>query len=283
MMPSTTGEEFVVRVLDWARARPDIRAVLRTGSRARRDGTADAVSDHDIELYTTDPEQYADSDAWVGALGPVLVSVGLEGPWDNPARLVFFEDGVKADFQVLPVSRLAEMAAAGLDDVHVRGYEVLFERDGAAAGLPAAPGRPPAAELPDAREFHELCAEFWFETAHLPRCLARGELWVAKSRDWTAKELLLTMIEWHALTRYGAEHDVWYGGTRMRRWAAPGVWDRLPETFGGFTAEDILRGARATADLFAELAREVAGAHGFPYPEKAERAIRPALDELPSL
>ncbi|GHF46284.1 aminoglycoside 6-adenylyltransferase [Streptomyces morookaense] len=282
-MPSTTGEEFVVRVLDWARTRPDIRAVLRTGSRARRDGTADAVSDHDIELYTTDPEQYADSDAWVGALGPVLVSVGLEGPWDNPARLVFFEDGVKADFQVLPVSRLAEMAAVGLDEVHVRGYEVLFERDGAAAGLPAAPGGPPAAELPDAREFHELCAEFWFETAHLPRCLARGELWVAKSRDWTAKELLQTMIEWHALTRHGAEHDVWYGGTRMRRWAAPGVWDRLPETFGGFTAEDILRGARATADLFAELAREVAGTYGFPYPEKAERAIRPALDELPLL
>ncbi|MCC2279931.1 aminoglycoside 6-adenylyltransferase [Streptomyces sp. ET3-23] len=283
MMPSTTGEEFVVRVLDWARTRPDIRAVLRTGSRARRDGTADAVSDHDIELYTTDPEQYADSDAWVGALGPVLVSVGLEGPWDNPARLVFFEDGVKADFQVLPVSRLAEMAAAGLDEVHVRGYEVLFEHDGAAAALPAAPGGPPAAELPDAREFHELCAEFWFEMAHLPRCLARGELWVAKSRDWTAKELLQTMIEWHALTRHGAEHDVWYGGTRMRRWAAPGVWDRLPETFGGFTAEDILRGARATADLFAELAKEVAGTHGFPYPEKAERAIRPALDELPLL
>lgn len=286
-MRSTAGEEaeeeFVVRVLEWARPRPDIRAVLRTGSRARRDGTADAVSDHDIELYTTDPEQYAESEEWVGAIGPVLVSVGLDGPWDNPARLVFFEDGVKADFQILPVSLLAELATAGLDDVHVRGYEVLFDRDGTAARLPAAPGTPPAAALPGAREFHELCAEFWFETAHLPRCLARGELWVAKSRDWTAKELLQTMIEWHALTRHGAGHDVWYGGTRMRRWAAPGVWERLPETFGGFTAEDILRSARATADLFAELAAEVAGAHGFPYPEKAERSIRPALDELPPL
>ncbi|GAA0415929.1 aminoglycoside 6-adenylyltransferase [Streptomyces luteireticuli] len=285
-MPSletdTETEEFVVRVLGWARSRPDIRAVLRTGSRARRDGTADAFSDHDIELYTTDPDRYAQSGEWVAALGPVLVSVGLEGPWDNPARLVFFEDGIKADFQVVPVARLLEMTADGLDDLHERGYEVLLDHDGTAARLPAATGTPPAA-LPDAGEFHDLCAEFWFEAAHLPRCLARGELWVAKSRDWTTKELLQSMVEWHALTYHGAGHDVWYGGTRMREWAAPGVWERLPATFGGFTAEDILRGARATADLFAELAGEVAAAHGFPYPDRAERAVRPMLDGIPRL
>ncbi|KNB50649.1 aminoglycoside adenylyltransferase [Streptomyces caatingaensis] len=275
-------EEFVVRVLDWARAWPDIRAVLRTGSRARRDGTVDAASDHDIELYTTDPDAYAASDEWVAAIGPVLVSVGLEGPWENPARLVLFEDGPKADFQVVPVARLAEMAADGLDDLHERGYEVLLDRDGAAARLPAATGAPRAA-LPDADEFHDLCAEFWFEVAHLPWCLARGELWVAASRDRTAKELLESMIEWHALTRRGAGHDVWYGGTRMHRWAAPGVWERLPETFGEFTADGLLRGARATADLFAELAAEVAAAHGLPYPGNAERAIRPRLDALPRL
>ncbi|GHF47981.1 aminoglycoside 6-adenylyltransferase [Streptomyces mashuensis] len=277
-----TREALVERVIAWARSRPDVRAVLRTGSRARRDGTVDAVSDHDIELYTTDPEPYAASGAWAEAFGPVLVSVGLEGPWENPARLVLFEDGVKADFQVVPLDRLALMAEEGLDDLHERGYEVLHDPDGAAALLPAPTGKP-RAELPDADEFADLCAEFWFEIAHLPGCLARGELWVAMSRDRTTKELLETVIEWHALTRHGTGHDVWYGGRRMRQWAAPGVWERLPDTFAGFTAEDILRGARATAALFAELAREVAAEHGFPYPEKAEHAVRAALGRLPEL
>ncbi|MFD9904879.1 aminoglycoside 6-adenylyltransferase [Streptomyces sp. NPDC059063] len=272
----------VERVLDWARRQPDLQAVLRTGSRARRDGTVDVFSDHDIELYTTDVARYEDDGAWVGQLGPVVVQVGLDGPWENPARLVFFEGGVKVDFQVVPVARLAKMAAEGLDDLHERGYEVLWDREGAAAALPEPTGRV-SAELPDAEEFAELCAEFWFEVAHLPRYLARGELWVAKSRDATTKELLECMIEWHALTLRGADHDVWYGGTRMRNWAAPGVWESLPETFGAFTADDALRAARATADLFARLAREVAQAHGFPYPEKAERAIRPTLDEVPEL
>ncbi|EPH44679.1 putative Aminoglycoside 6-adenylyltransferase [Streptomyces aurantiacus JA 4570] len=280
-MIAETEDGIVGRVLEWARQQQDIQAVLRTGSRARHDGTVDAFSDHDIELYTTDTDRYEDG-AWVEGLGPVVVQVGLEGPWENPARLVFFEGGVKVDFQVVPVDRLAKMTAEGLDDLHERGYEILWDREGAAAGLPGATGTVPA-ELPDAEEFEELCAEFWFEVAHLPRYLARGELWVAKSRDWTTKELLECMIEWHALTRRGADHDVWYGGTRMRRWAAPGVWDSLPETFGDFTADDTLRAARATADLFARLAREVADAHGFPYPDRAEHAIRPTLDRIPEL
>ncbi|MVO85189.1 aminoglycoside adenylyltransferase [Streptomyces sp. p1417] len=269
------------RVSAWARSRPDVRAVLRTGSRARDDGTVDAFSDHDIELYTTDVARYEDDGTWVEEFGPVVVQVGLEGPWENPARLVLFEDGTKADFQVVPVERLALLADEGLDDLHQRGYEVLWEREGATAALPPASGTVQA-ELPDAEEFDELCAEFWFEIAHLPRCLARGELWVAKSRDWTTKELLESMIEWHALSLRGAGHDVWYGGTRMQRWTDPDTWESLPQIFGGFAADDALRAARATADLFSRLAREVADVHGFSYPEKAESVIRPTLDEIPA-
>ncbi|WP_037684654.1 aminoglycoside 6-adenylyltransferase [Streptomyces aureocirculatus] len=280
---SAADEDGIVgRVLAWARNQPDVRAVLRTGSRARRDGTVDAFSDHDIELYTTDTERYEDDGAWVEELGPVVVQVGLDGPYENPARLVFFEGGVKVDFQVVPVERLELLAAEGLDDLHERGYEVLWDREGAAAALPRATGSV-RAELPDAEEFEDLCAEFWFEVAHLPRYLARGELWVAKSRDWTTKELLECMIEWHALSRKGADHDVWYGGTRMRRWTDPDVWESLPRIFGGFAADDALRAARATADLFSRLAREVADAHGFSYPEKAENVIRPTLDEIPAI
>lgn len=276
-------DAFTARLLDWAAARPDITAVLRTGSRARRDGTVDALSDHDIELYSTAPERYESGEEWLGELGAVAVAVDLEGPWENPACLVFFEGGLKADFQVVPADRLRALADDGLDELHERGYEVLFDRDGAAARLPAATGAAPKAELPDAEDFQEVCAEFWHEIAHLPRYAARGELWVVKARDWTTKELLQTMIEWHARSRYGAGHDVWHLGTRMRAWAAPGVWERLDEVFGGFGPDDALRAARATADLFAELAREVAVTYGFTYPEAAERAIRPTLDGLPAL
>ncbi|MCM6774022.1 aminoglycoside 6-adenylyltransferase [Nocardia sp. CDC159] len=274
-----TAEVFVARVIEWARSQSDIRAVLRTGSRARGDGSVDALSDHDIELYTTTPERYLGFDEWLSELGEVAVNIELDGPYDNPAHLVFFADGSKADFQVLPVDLLGQLTADGLDELHERGYQVLYERDGVTAGLPAATGGAPEAELPDETEFREHCAEFWFEIAHVPRYLARGELWVVRARDWETKELLLTAIEWHALAHYGAGHDVWHNGTKMREWAAPGVFARVEAMFA---IEDPLRQARAAADLFAELSRAIAEACGFRYPEDLERAIRPVLDELPS-
>ncbi|MFI5779940.1 aminoglycoside 6-adenylyltransferase [Nocardia sp. NPDC051570] len=272
-------EVFVARVTDWARGRGDIAAVVRTGSRARGDGSVDALSDHDIELFTATPEEYAGTDEWVHGLGAVAVNVELEGPYDNPAHLVFFADGTKADFQVLPGELLTELAEAGLDELHERGYQVLFDREGATAALPAATGAAPRAELPDAEGFRAHCGEFWFEIAHLPRYLARGELWVVQSRAWETKELLLTAIEWHALAQHGDGHDVWHGGTRMREWAAPGVWERVEAMFA---IVDSLAQARAAADLFAELTREIAKAYGFRYPEAWEREIRPRLDRLPS-
>ncbi|WP_211335894.1 aminoglycoside 6-adenylyltransferase [Nocardia pseudobrasiliensis] len=272
-------EVFVARVIDWARSRSDIRAVLRTGSRARGDGRVDALSDHDIELFTSEVDKYAGTDAWVGELGAVAVNIELEGPYDNPAHLVVFADGTKADLQVVPLDLLAEFVEDGLDELHERGYQVLFERDGATAALPAATGAAPRAETPDAARFRAHCAEFWFEIAHLPRYLARGELWVVKSRDWETKELLLTAIEWHALAHFGADHDIWHGGTRMREWTAPGVWERVEAMFA---IADPLRQAQAAGDLFAELTREIAAARGFRYPEEIERAIRPQLERLPS-
>ncbi|QIS05769.1 aminoglycoside adenylyltransferase [Nocardia brasiliensis] len=269
---------FVVRVVEWARGRGDVRVVLRTGSRARGDGAVDALSDHDIEVFTTEPELYVGEDGWVGELGEVWVNIELDGPYDNPAHLVFFAGGHKADFQILPVDLLSEFAANGLDDLHQRGYQVLFDRDGTAAGLPIATGASPVVELPDQQEFAAHCAEFWFEIAHLPRYSARGEHWVVRSRDQETKELLLSMIEWHAVAHYGAGHDVWHGGTKMRDWAAPGVWQRVEEILA---IGDPLRQARATADLFAELAVAVAAAAGLDYPEAAAQAVRPYLDQLP--
>ncbi|MGW4841237.1 aminoglycoside 6-adenylyltransferase [Nocardia brasiliensis] len=269
---------FVVRVVEWARGRGDVRVVLRTGSRGRVGGVVDALSDHDVEVFTTDPELYAGDDGWVRELGEVWVNIELAGPYDNPAHLVFFDGGVKADFQILPVDLLGEFAADGLDELHERGYQVLFDRDGIAARLPAATGASPVVELPDQQEFTAHCAEFWFEIAHLPRYLARADHWVVRSRDQETKDLLLTMIEWHAVTHHGAGHDVWHGGTKMRDWAAPGVWQRVEAIFA---IGDPLRQAQATADLFAELARAVAASRDLDYPAAAEKAVRPYLDQLP--
>jgi aminoglycoside 6-adenylyltransferase len=274
-------DDLLGRLVAWAAARPDIRAVILTGSRARDDGTVDEASDVDIELFTADPGRYEADDAWVHEIGPVWVTLALRRPDDARyrMRLVLFEGGAKADLAIAPPALLEEMADAGrLSELYERGYRTLIDRDGLAARLPSPSGRPPTHGPPSAEAFRAVVDEFWFEASHIPKLLGRGELWVVKFRDWTMKELLRQMIEWHALALRGAETDVWHIGIRMQQWAAPGVWEELDAAFGRFDAEDARRAFLATAALFGRLARETAERLGHDYPAALERSVM-AVDE----
>lgn len=256
-------------IVRWAAERPDIRAVLLTGSHAR--GDADALSDLDVELFTTDPERYAGRE-WMAGIRPVWVHLGFEPAPGRPTRnrLTIFAGGDKVDFLVGPVE-LLERLAEGLDDLHERGYRVLLDRDGLAARLPRASGRPPVVALPTEEELRDVVEEFWFEACHIPKYLRRGELWVVKHRDWTMKQLLLRVLEWEAATR-GV--DPWHIGTRIAEWAPPEVPERLQSAFGRYGAEDALRAFRATIDLFADVSRTVAARLDLSYPAEVADPVR---------
>jgi aminoglycoside 6-adenylyltransferase len=109
--------------------------------------------------------------------------------------------GLKADIQIRPTGALAGIAEGGLDDLYERGYAVLADPSGLAARLPAPSGRPPRLRPPTDAELRDGCLEFWYEAAHIPKLLARGELWVVKFRDGTMKRMLLWPGPHHAAER----------------------------------------------------------------------------------
>jgi aminoglycoside 6-adenylyltransferase len=115
--------------------------------------------------------------------------------------------------------------------------------------------------------------EFWFEAWHIPKYLQRGDLWVVKSRDWTMKELLLRMLEWHALAANGRAHDVEHIGIRMKDWTRPDIWKRLHELFGRFDGADSGRALIATVSLFRDVAVETAARLAYTYPRHVDDAI----------
>lgn len=164
-----------------------------------------------------------------------------------PTRLVIFEDSRKVDFSILSFGALAEAAQAKqLDELYEQGYRVLIDRDGLTARLPPPSYSSPARRPPTETEFRATVEEFWFEAWHIPKYLHRGDLWVVKSRDWRMKELLLRMLEWHAMAANG--HGVYLAqiGTRMKDWTRPDVWERLHEAFGHFDNADSGRALSAT-------------------------------------
>lgn len=271
-LPPYTAEmdDLLDRIVRWGTADGRVRALVLTGSRARAD--ADALSDYDVAVFATDPTALASADRWYADLGPMLVCLPLSDDTGNPTRLVIYDGGQKVDFSLLPVAELAALAAADpLPDPYDRGYRVLLDKDGLAGNLPPAPGPAPAMP-PTPAAFIATVEEFWFEVWHVAKYLARGDLWHAKFRDWTTKEMLLRMVEWHAVACLGAT-DVHYLGLGMAGWADPDAWRRLHHTFGHFDAADARAALLATAALFGDLARAVAPTIGASYPQPLEDAV----------
>ncbi len=278
-MGDPSREALLHRVSNWAETRPDIRALILTGSYAQ--DQADALSDLDLEVFTRDPRRYSDSDGWISEIGSVWVCIPEQDDVGYPARLVIFEGGLKADFSMFPVSALEERAAAmRLRPIYERGYRILVDKDHLAAKLQAPTGRPVKTAMPTEEDFVGLIREFWFEAYHVAKYLKRGDLWTAKSRDWGLKELLLRMIEWHEKTLHGWDYDTKHLGTRMKTWVEPHVWEKLNDAFAHFDATDSWRALDATQSLFRETAHKTAHYLRYRYPDDVDRNISNYIDTL---
>lgn len=283
-----SADPFLRKALRWARRQGGLGAVILTGSRARERATVDAASDYDVEVFVAEPERYGSSAAWLEEISPVWVILpqsegGGEDGGRRVVRQAFFAGGLKADLQIRPTEALAALAEGGLDDLYERGYVVLADPSGLASRLPAPSGRSPRLRPPTDADLLDVCSEFWFEAAHIPAYLARGELWVVKFRDGTMKRMLLRLIEWDALARHGPGVDVWHIGTHMREWASPDVWDELHHCYARFDAEDSFAAFQATLNLFSRLSQRVAASFDLDHPIVIEDAIRPHVAVVPDL
>src|SRR6266542_2154498 len=141
------------RIVAWALADDNIRVVVLTGSAAVGPELVHALSDLDVELYVTRPAALLDDDTWYAQFGEVLVVEALPNPGWHPTRLVYYVDG-KIDFMLAPSSALATTR-------YERPFQVLLDKDGIAAHLPAASR--PAGSPPTENEFLECI--HWFYAA----------------------------------------------------------------------------------------------------------------------
>ena len=270
-------DELLGRIVAWAREQQAIRAMLLTGS-AARDTAGDGLGDLDLAVFATDSARFTASDAWMAALGAVWLSLPLannpaEGRY--PTRLVIFAGGQKVDFTFSPVAALARLAAARpLEDLYNRGYRVLLDKDHLTAVLPPPTGRPHPATPPTEADFLALVNEFWFEAYHVPKYLARGDLWLAKRRDWALKELLLRLLEWAMRSRHGWDHDTRYLGKEVRRWLDPDLYAALPACFGRLDPRDSWAAFFATTALFHQTAQSTAQRLGYLYLEEVASNIQ---------
>lgn len=262
--------EVLEKLVAWATEVDAVRAVIVTGSAA--DGDVHPLSDRDIELYASDPDDLADEDSWWASLGEVLVVERMEDEDSGyQTRLVYYAGG-KLDFTLIPAEDLAEME-------HDRPFQVLVDKDGQAPD-PDAVGTPDG-ELPAEEEFEESVHWGYAAALMCAKAVVREELWSAKLRDQDLKEELLRIIEWDHRVRYGTGHDTRYLGTRMNSWMDAEVRVEVEGCWAHFDADDTVNALRRTVDLFARLSARTGTALGFE-PFRHER-LRREIEQILSL
>ena len=267
------------RIIGWARAEEAIRAVVITGSLARADGSADAYSDLDAQIITRDIERLARDDSWLDALGEVWIRFPLHE--DAPYRLVWFAGGHKVDFQfVHPDEILAMRESDELSDEYMRGYHIALDKDGLLGGLPPSPRVFPPPALPSAEELAAVVNEFWFEAIHVAQFIRRREIWVAKYRDWTMKQDLLRLLEWHARATAEVDVNTWLLGKRVLQWTDAASAAAIPRIWSPWNAVEMWRALLAQLTLCRRLSRELHAALGVDYAEAKYVAIEQYIRQL---
>lgn len=240
-------------VVDWAIHNENIRVVVLTGSGARGPAEMDDLSDLDLELYVDRPLELLEESSWYEKFGDLLVVEKLSNPGWFPTRLVYYING-KIDFLIAPSSAMSEAK-------YVRPFRVLVDKDGTGNDLRvtlASRNGPPGEG-----EFLECVNRFYAAALMCAKCVARGELWMAKLREFELMGQMLQMIEWDHRARYGQEFDTWYLGVHWRDWMDEDLRDDVAACWGHFDAEDSSRALLQSTLLFGRLADRAASELGY--------------------
>ena len=239
------------RLTAWAERDENVRAVVLTGSAAA--GSTHPLSDRDVEVYATNPATLLEDESWWDGLGEVLVVERLENPGWHPTRLVYYVGG-KLDLSIIDADALSSTR-------HERPFRVLVDKDGRAPD----PGQTRVvATLPDDSALREQLNWGYAAALMCAKAIVRDEPWSAKVRDRDLKASLLALIEWDHRSRYGADYDVRFLGSRMRTWMDADIQEALESCWARFDAEDSARALRASVALFAMLGERITERLGFP-------------------
>lgn len=250
--------------MNWAKTRPDIRAIHLVGSAARTDHPADQYSDRDILLFVTDPDSHVYLD-WVQNYAPTWAVIHEE---HAPTRLwiIFFKGDHKVHWSVNAVADLQSIVdKQELWTDHERGYKILIDKDGLSAQMPAPTIRLPY-DPPSEEQFIKLVEKYCFGLAYVGSHLKRRNLWTVKQLSSVQQRFFLQMLEWHTHATHDGYIDTWNRGQFMQEWVSVDIWQELHSIFAHFDAEDSWRALFAGMTLFRRLAEETAAKSGFSFP-----------------
>jgi aminoglycoside 6-adenylyltransferase len=286
-MPALPSEaDILAKLTAWGEAQPSIRAMIITSSRVRPGGPVDLLSDYDIILVVTDPDRYAQEEAWQFDYGPPMVRWGDQSELYGLTtyfRGVIYADYVKIDYSIWPAALPARIAAEdALPDQLDVGYRVLLDKDGLAAQWkpPAYQAHIPA--VPTEAEYLAVVEEFWWTATYVAKSLWRDELVFTRfCLDYDIKlGVLRRLLEWRIEVDRNWSVKPGVFGRGLKQLLPADTWAELADTYTGPEIEANWGALFRTIGLFRRVAKEVAAALGYTYPQTVDDQVSVYLNAI---
>lgn len=260
----------ITAVIRWTESNDNVRAALLTSTRARPGVTLDRWSDYDVLLIVREIDPLLADKSWIDAFGDVVVAYWdplevLEGGLPGSANVVQYAGDLKIDFTFWPVERVAAMTTVNpqLD----AGYEVLLDKDGITASIPAPTHRAYVREPPDAERFAQVVNDFYVGVPYVMKGLLRDDplpgRWVL---DYDMRFVYLQpMLEWMSGVHRGWGRPVGVNGKGLNRSLPPEIWAQVERTFAPLDDEGTWAALLTMCDVFRTCGEAVAAVMGYAF------------------
>jgi predicted nucleotidyltransferase len=262
-MAPDTNRVVIARFVDACVADDRIVAAFLAGSRAT--GAADAYSDLDLGVITTDAaftDVVADRRALVSQLGEPLFLEHFAREWN-----VFFilADGTEGE--------IFFGREGAMEEIDVGPFEPLLDERGILAGAEF-PFSPPDPEL-QREHLRQIVNWFWHELSHFIAGLGRGDLWWAYGQLEAMRGHCVNLMR----IQLGVEaQEEPY--EKLAKAIPVSALASLRTTFCPMEREAMLDAARVIVRFFREHAPRVADAYGSEYPAALAELMTDRLDAL---
>ncbi|CAM2880125.1 aminoglycoside 6-adenylyltransferase [Paenibacillus sediminis] len=279
--------EVICQIANWGESERDVIALILTSSRANPHAYVDELSDYDVEVVIHDHSSLGLFDDWLNQFGEIITSFKDENILDKGlksyTKLVQFEDGLRIDFQIRPITEWLAKNKESLYPPYLDlGYRVLLDKDGFTKDL-----KPPSytsyvTKPPTRDEYMAQITSFWWDITYVAKSLKRDELYFAKYMlDHVIRySFLLKMIEWYIGVRHCWTVNPNKYGRWFKKYIDEETWLEIEHTFAGASIEENWTAMYKTMWLFRRLAKHVGHELGFEYPDDLDMRVTGYVEKL---
>lgn len=270
-----TEKEIYDLVLNFAFQDERIRIVPLEGSRTNVNIPKDNLQDYDITFFVIDMGEFLKSDDWLSVFGNRIM---MQKPEDMElfppeekgfSYIMLFDDGVKIDLTLLPVSMLEEYLTRD------KLVKIMLDKDNMIKTEIVPTDEDYYIKCPTERKFDDCCNEFWNVATYVSKGLLRGEiLFAIDHMNEVLRHELLRMISWYVGTEKGFNFSLGKNYKFLDKHISKELWDNLLNTYSMSSYEEMWKSFDLCLCLFKKISKKVADSLGYNYPDYDENVTK---------